>query len=241
MLWALLFSLIFGSSNNVMMIPKFNKYAKRNIEDKERLDQSLKYRKETKSEKKAFRKKDKKALKTYNQLYRDPSVTNDSIFVFFSQHIEDERAFLIEGLGLTIKSKSYILEPEWNAIVDDFKDDHKKLIKYHNKIRKKVNKHLDKLNELEAIKDKHLENDIKQFTKSTNKSLEDRIAIQLPYNEVLLLYDCSRSQYIKVIDSLRANKYDMLNTQLKLRQLLIDNLSDSELKKTLKQIGKIDY
>ena len=240
MLWALLFSIIFGSSNNLMTIPKFNKYAKKNIEDKERLAQVLEYRKEIKSEKKAFHKKDKKALKTYDQLFADPTIPNDSVYSFFSKHIEDEKTFLTEGLDLTIKGKSYITESEWQSIVKDFNDDHKKLIKYHDKTRKKVNKHLEKLRSLEMVKTKNLENDINRFSTSTHQCLEKRIAIQLPYNEVLLQFTSSRPEYIEVIDSLIASKYEMLETQLQLRQVLMDNLSNSEFKKMTKPIIKID-
>ncbi|MBI9060846.1 MAG: hypothetical protein JEZ14_02580 [Marinilabiliaceae bacterium] len=145
MLWILLFNLIFGSSGNLFLIPKFEKFTKKLVQDKERVDQILDQRKQTKKRKKKELKTHNAFIKTFQKQLLQQQSTAEELNEIVGQRMDIYRGEKEYELSEHLQMKQLIHESEWNNIVDAVNGDFKKMLKLQQKEEKKLAKRFDRL------------------------------------------------------------------------------------------------
>lgn len=233
MLWILLFNLIFGSSGNLFLIPKFEKYAKKHVQDKECVDQILDQRKQTKKRKKKEVKTHKAFIKTFQKQLLQQQSTAEELHLIVEQRMviyKDEKAY---ELGEHLQMKHLIHESEWNAIVEAVNGDFKKVLKLQRKEEEKLSKRFDRLIKSCAgirSSDKKQEvlsfmEDIKANYLGNRKQFHQHL---LPENKFLLQYGVSRSELEVVLERIHDIQVRQFQLCIEMQQFLAARTTPSE-------------
>ena len=88
MIWILLYSLIFGSSDSPLVNTDLKKYVKKYVVDKERKEQILDLAKDFKSEVKALNKVKKKKFKELHKLNENYNTSKEQLEAVFNANME---------------------------------------------------------------------------------------------------------------------------------------------------------
>ena len=144
MIWAILFSLIFGSSESVLMNPKFNKHVRKHVEDKGRKHKILDLTKAFEKEAKSQRKKEKKKVKEMNDLNTSRTTTAEEFEIFFDKLLNDKIELAHKRIVLRLAVQDQFERTEWDLLLADSKEvwakDGKKRKKDINKLNKSFEK-----------------------------------------------------------------------------------------------------
>lgn len=241
MIWILLYGLIFGSSGNLMMIPKFDKYAKRHIEDNERLEKVILYRKELKTHRKIYQKTYRKIIKCHKHLETDDGVSRDSIESFLDFYRKIKHQTLLVEIDSTIAGKSYITEKEWNGILTDLEKDISKLTNIHDKQKKKVHKQWARIKGCMHGSNKQLASQLSNLQEEYLELYEHSISIQLPSNTLLMQYDLSKEKLILLLNEVLEIEKKIQAKRLDIRDVLLKNKDIINVTKALKHLTKMPY
>lgn len=244
MIWALLFSLIFGSGEDVFFIPKLDKYVSRHLNDKELVEEFKQARKQTKKLRKKFQKTNSKRLKEIRKLNKTFVATIDD-FNKVGKSLEEHRIELqkIEIQEL-LNLKTYISEEKWTLVFLDAQRDISKLNKKNNKKIMSFEKNLVKIER--AIKRKLPENEksadfYKQYSEYS-KELLIRVTEYFNYSEdennVIMEYNSSRKDYEELARTINTYRREIYKEFVESHFALVEATTEKEFQSIIKQLNK---
>jgi len=244
MLWILLFNLIFGSSGNLFLIPKFEKYTKKHVQDKERVDQILDLRKQTKKRKKKEVKTHKAFIKTFQKQLLQQNVTAEAL-----NQMVDQRMVLYKGekqqeLGEHLEMKQLIHESEWNNIVEAINGDFKKMLKLQQKEEKKLANRFDRLiNSCRCINSSDKMQEVQVYIENMKTAyLDNRKQFyqhMLPENKKLLQYSISSAKLETELEYIHALQVKQFQLCIEMQQFLAARTTASEWNRIKGKLKKI--
>lgn len=217
MIWALLFALIFASSDSPLVIPKMDNYVKKHVTDKSRSSSMLELIKDDRSQRKALNKAQKSYIKEMKGLNFSRNSSVSDFGSIFEKVMEERRSLQKSDANLKAKAQDYITEDEWTLIKNDAKKDLGKTIKKKNK---KITRLAKKFNRFEEdittiIQDKKRRKQVLESLKSFEKVLFGNIRDYKKYvsDESSLLYaykvtDDEMSEIINMTNGWRKEIFD---------------------------------
>ena len=116
MVWALLFMLIFGSTE-YFYLASFDKQVNKYVYDKERKNELKSYLKDYKKAAKEFNKAHSKQLKLFKEKNLDRTTTKKWYQDFFKDHMELRKEAQERTIALRILIQPKITDDEWKNIV----------------------------------------------------------------------------------------------------------------------------
>lgn len=201
MIWILLYSLIFGSSDSPLANTEFKKHVKKYVVDKDRKGEILDIAKDFKSEIKTLNKVKKKNFKELHKLNGDYNRTRQEMETVFNVIMESRMTYQNTEIDVRLKIAPLIMEEEWEQILDKSLKDWDKGQKKRDKAVAKLTKKLDKLDKVVVKKVAEKETLKKvQVVLSTFRS--DLLQIQKAYHETHTLAN-------PVIGNLNATREDL--------------------------------
>lgn len=145
MIIALLISLIFGASNDLVVIPKFQKYADVHIQENERLIQVKEISKSTKKTRKEYAKEYAKLSKELKRLNASYSSSAKDFEIFHTELKAYRKKIYEFEIERYLSFDQLILDKEWKQIIESSAKDFMKYRKRKDKTKKEFKKQIDKL------------------------------------------------------------------------------------------------
>lgn len=109
MIWALLFSIIFGGSESVFLNSKVKKHVRRHVEEKDTRKEIQLIIKDFGKGAKKFRKQEKKWNKELAGLNANRAATSDEFRVFFQRYMEAKKVLHESGISARIEIRDKIV------------------------------------------------------------------------------------------------------------------------------------
>lgn len=159
MIWVLLFAVIFGSSsNNVFMLPSFNKAVKEYIETKEDKKEILTLLDQAKEKRKPILKEGEQNRKALDEIFKNRTTTKAQFDSLFIIAIKNKTALRKVNLNTLMEAQKYINEEEWEFIIKKNAIDAENFVEKSEKLVKVADKYFNRI-------DKVLKKDIADVTK----------------------------------------------------------------------------
>ena len=151
MIWALIFSVLIATltgGDSPYLLPKMDNIIKKHVQDDVRKDTLLLLIKETKIERKAFVKADKKLSKELNDLAQSRESTRQDFDNLIQRSHESRKKSNSANLKFINEAQKLITEAEWANMKPDFKKSILKLDKRMQKGTKQIEKAFNKYSTL---------------------------------------------------------------------------------------------
>nr|WP_319397384.1 hypothetical protein [uncultured Carboxylicivirga sp.] len=241
MIWILLYQLIFGGSSNPLMFAKFEKHAKHIIQNEQRLDQVLTYRKETKSYIKDFEEAEKSYNKTIAQLEKNENSSRDKINQIINKYLAEKKKELLTEVDLFIKTKDQIKEEEWNQII---KASVKGFDKYNNFQQKQIaknEKYWLKLKKKFKSDDEDLKMKVQSIIEAYNNHNNMIMTLNSPSNIKLTDYNTTKDELCAMVDQAIIAQRKLFDVRLDLRDLIYNNPDKFKVDKAMRKLKKVTH
>ena len=245
MIWALLFSLIFGGSESVLMNPKFKKHIRKHVEEKERKQQILDLVKVYEKEAKRFHKKEKKKVKEMNALNADRTTSVSEFERFFKRVMEEHLELAKKRMVLRLTIQEQIEKSEWDFLVEDSKivwnKNSKKRVKYIHKLNKSFEKAIFRIkrNILNEKRKQEAISIVEIFKADLIQKQKDFNGLNISERPVFQDKDVSESDLQSIQDEINLLRWDIYNAYIKAHKDLVEVLEEDEWPKIVKSINKI--
>ncbi len=245
MIWALLFSLIFGGSDNVLINPKSKKHVKKHVIQKETRKEILDIINNYEKDAKKFNKVKKKRKKEMYQMNSDRSVKGDDFREFFKAYMEERKLLDAHALESGIQVRVLISDEEWVLILADAETDYlKRQDKREKKIRqlrkafRKVEKAIDKsISEGERISGaKHI---IQIYKNAVIKIQGDYDNFNYRDNKILSNRNASREELQNAQSTVDVILWELFEAYTKTHVDMVDITTEEEWQKIQKSNNKI--
>lgn len=245
MLWILLFILIFGRSESLTMIPKFDKRVKKYVEVEAKKKEILASIKAFKKEKKAHQKGEKKFLKHFaaNSLARNTPL--EFFEISFEKMYADQNKFDQISVEERLKIQKLLKEDEWQNILKATEKGLKKEQKNNQKALKKLNKVIEKIKksiakELPDSKKKEQAISIaNQLQTDINKEVNAFFKINYLENDTLRNINATEAEIQAVVDKMSAIRKNIFDAFVKARFEMVNATTEQEWNSIVKSINKL--
>lgn len=245
MIWALLFSILFGAGESVFILPKMEKYVKRHLDNKEHVLEFKEIRKSSKKVRKEFNKHNKKKIKELNKLNASWEAKRDD-FLALGNSAMDERVKMqkTELTGL-VDVKNIITEEQWDLIIDDTQKDLNKYNKQNDKKLRKLKKSLNKVEQ--SIRRKLPESEQnKKFYEDLNEFMETLVSKVTTYydygksdDHIMLRYNATLDEYKGLVAETNSYRNIIFNEFVDLHFTLKGESTKQEFNSIIRQLNKI--
>lgn len=245
MIWALLFSIIFGAGESVFILPKMEKYVKRHLDNKEYVQEFKEIRKTSKKVRKDFNKANKKKIKQLNKLNASWEAKREDFYVIGKAAMEKREEMQKSELAGLVNVKNFISEEQWDLIIEDTQKDLKKYYKQNDKKLRKLKKSLEKVEN--TIRRKLPENKQNKFfydeLEEYNNTLVSKVSLYYDYAQsdtnIMLKYKVSEEDYISLINEANNYRTIIFNEYVDLHFALVKVTSKQEFNAIIRQLNKI--
>lgn len=245
MIWALLFSVLFGGSESVFLDSKVKKHVRRHVEEKDTRKEILLIIKDFEKEGKKFRKSEKNWNKELVDLNANRAATHDEFKAFFQSYMIAKKVLNESGLSARIEIRDKLSQETWEKIIVDarstYEKEGKKRLKYISKMNKSISKIEKKVGK--EIADSSRRTEVKQAVQEFKSSV---IEIQKEYdrfnyaeNAVLANYKSSLNDLQKVQDEHDLLQWQLFNAFTDTHMKLVHATTDEEWDKAQKSFNKI--
>jgi len=245
MIWALLFSIIFGGSESVFLNSKVKKHIKRHIVEKETRKEVLLIIKDFEKEAKKLKKEEKKWNKELADLNANRTATTGEFKVFFQRYMGTKKELHKRGMSARIEIRDKISPETWEKIIVDAGYTHEKeetkRSKYILKLKKSISKIEKKVGKV--IIDPSRRTKVKQVFEEFKNSV---IEIQREYdrfnyaeNVVLAYYNSTMNDLQKVQDEIDLLHWQLFDAFTDTHLKLVHATTDEEWDKVQKSFNKI--
>ncbi|AZQ64917.1 hypothetical protein EI427_22075 [Flammeovirga pectinis] len=235
MVWVLLFMLIFSSTKgDEYIIPNFEKYVKKHIDDKEKVKAIVAIVKESADIRKEANKKDKFNRKELNQLFVKRTTTTLEFDVFYDSVIAHKTAIRKTNIEVLSKSQEIISEEEWGKFIPDLNADIEKLqeksdekliktAKYFTQVKKTIQAVI-----LDKDREKQATLAFDSFELVLNHSYQSIIDKVCDKNSILYHYNITDEEYEKVNNYLNKVTREVFDAYSVLHKELVDATTEDE-------------
>jgi len=223
------------------MFPKFQKHAKKLIEDDERLDQVLSLRKESSAYYEDFLKAEKRYNKTISHLEKDKETSRDKINNVINEYLNIKKAELYSEVDLYIKTKQYIHQDEWDLIIEKSTKGFDKYKEFQDKQVVKNEKYWLKLKKKFRDQNTELQEEVNSIIAAYNNYNHQEMSLRSPSNTRLLDYDTSKDELIEMVDQAIKAQQKLFDIRLDLRDLIFSNPDKFKVKKAMNKLKKVTY
>ncbi|TAJ03426.1 hypothetical protein DMA11_24145 [Marinilabiliaceae bacterium JC017] len=245
MIWALLFTLIFGGNNSLYLVPKLNKHIKRNVENKADIKELQSLLKENRKQKKAFNKTHKGFIKEFKKLNACRNTSCEEFDAVFTKAMTERKHLQKTDAKMKVASTNYISEEEWKAIIKAAQKDINKVIKQQKKEKQKQEKVFQKLN-------RTIRQSIEDETKK-QKALEASDRLKESFFNIIDSYNNYITNTNSTIFSYHTTKEQLMEAQTRANQLrkelhlaitdmhfeMAESTNPREFKKVIRLINKL--
>jgi len=214
------------------------------VEDKERVDQILDIRKQTKKRKKKEVKTYKAFIKTFQKQLLQHKATAEELNEIVAQRMVIYKGEKQHELGEHIQIKKLIHEDEWNAIVEAVNGDFKKMLKLQRKEDKQLTKRFDRLIEsCSSIGSSDKKQEVFSFMEEMKETyLTNRKQLHhhlLPENKFLLQYDVSRPELETELERIHDLQVKQFLLCIEMQQFLAVRTTASEWNRIKGKLKKV--
>ena len=237
MIWALIFSVLIAiltGGDSPYLLPKMDSIIKKHVQDDVRKDTLLLLIKETKIERKAFVKADKKLSKELNDLAQSRESTRQDFDNLIQRSHESRKKSNSANLKFINEAQNLITEAEWANMKPDFKKSILKLDKRMQKGAKQTEKAFNKLEKkiLNTINDIDKANKVKEALHNCEKSiittLTEYRTKMLDENSILYQYKVEKQQIIDLQKQHDNNIKKVIEEAADLHFILVENTTENE-------------
>ncbi|MBB6462185.1 hypothetical protein [Flammeovirga kamogawensis] len=235
MVWVLLFMLIFSSTKgDEFIIPNFEKYVKKHVEDKDKVKAIVGIVKESAENRKEANKKDNLNRKELNTLFINRATTTQEFDAFFDSVIVHKTKIRKTNIEVLSKSQEIISKEEWDKFIPDLKNDILKLqeksdsklintAKYFGEVKKETQSVI-----LDKEREKNATLAFENFEVVLNNSYQSLIDKVCDQNSILYQYNITDDEYEKVNNFLNKVTRDVFDAYSTLHKELVANTTQEE-------------
>lgn len=243
MLWALLFTIIFGS-NDLFVINNINKYTRKHVTDKERAAEIKEIRKEHKTIRKAFQKSGGEYIKRLSSLLLNKETSEEDFISLFEEEMKVRKDYQDHELQIRLKTRKALKKEEWDAIIDDAKKDFAKYSKYVKTNKEKTDKHVQELHD-KILLIQNAEHRMHALTfyfeqiTQYEKLIEDYYNFYFPRNKTLLDYDLTVEEWEEMQIELNDKRLKIYRLLVEAHSSLQPHTTDQEWKFISRQLRRL--
>jgi hypothetical protein len=245
MIWALIFAIIFASSDSPYVIPKLNKYVKQHVTDKSQSKKMLILLKEDKSHRKSLQKVQKSHMKEMNALNYSRNSSKSDFETIYAKILDERKSMQQSDVNLKIKTQEFITKEEWELIKSDAEKALLKSIKEKNKeiskFEKKFKKFEDKISII--VKDEKKSEEVSESLKSFKKVFLGNLKAYENYvsdeNSLLYAYNVSDNEIDEIMNMANGWRKEIFDSYVKTHFTVVESTTPEEWKLIVKNLKKL--
>ncbi|MCK5468667.1 MAG: hypothetical protein KAI99_09160 [Cyclobacteriaceae bacterium] len=245
MIWALLFSIIFGGSESVFLDSKVKKHIKRHVVEKDSRKEILLIIKNFEKEAKKLRKGEKKWNKELVDLNANRAATSGEFRAFFQRYMEAKKVLNDSGLSARIEIRDKLSPETWGKIIADarstYEKEGKKRTKYISKLKKSLSKIEKKVGKEISDVSRRTEviKAVQEFKNSVVETQKEYDRFNYAENAALANYNSSLNDLQKVQEEIDLLLWQLFDAFIDTHMNLVNATTEDEWYKVQKSFNKI--